>query len=118
MKAYQVHEYSENATFVPAEVAQPELRPGHVLIEVKATSLNPVDHLILTQDVGINPPLPAILHMDVAGVVSAVAEGTSGFAVGDEVYGCAGGLQSMAGPIDGALADTMLVDADLIAHKP
>jgi len=118
MKAYQVHEYSSDAKFVPAEVEQPQLKPGHVLIEVKATSLNPVDNKILTEDIGVNLPLPAILHMDVAGVITAVADDVNGFAVGDEVYGCAGGLQGMVGPIDGALADYMLADADLIAHKP
>lgn len=118
MKAYQVHEYSSDAKFVPAEVEQPQLKPGHVLIEVKATSLNPVDNKLLVEDIGLNLPLPAILHMDVAGVVSAVADDVTGFAIGDEVYGCAGGLQGMVGPIDGALADFMLADADLIAHKP
>ena len=118
MKAYQVHEYNENARFVAAEVERPQLKPGHVLIEVKATSLNPVDHKILVEEMPINPTLPAILHMDVAGVVSAVADDVSGFSVGDEVYGCAGGIQVAEGKIEGALADYMLADSRLIAHKP
>ncbi|CAI2716868.1 zinc-dependent alcohol dehydrogenase family protein [Nitrospina watsonii] len=118
MKAYRVHEYGESAQFVEDEVARPAVQPGHVLIETKATSLNPVDHKILTADLGINPELPAILHMDVAGVVVEVGAGVDDFQVGDEVYGCAGGLKGQAGNLNGALADFMLADANLIAKKP
>ncbi|MGP0566280.1 MULTISPECIES: zinc-dependent alcohol dehydrogenase family protein [unclassified Nitrospina] len=118
MKAYLVHEYGESAKFVEGEAAKPAVQPGHVLIETRATSLNPVDHKILTADLGINPDLPAILHMDVAGVVAEVGAGVSDFQVGDEVYGCAGGLKGQAGNLNGALADFMLADANLIAKKP
>ncbi len=118
MKAYLVHEYAENAEFEKAEAEKPVIKLGHILIDVKATSLNPVDHKILTSNLGINPDAPAILHMDVAGVVAEVGKDVKGFKVGDEVYGCAGGLQGEDGKIDGALADYMLADADLIAHKP
>jgi alcohol dehydrogenase len=38
----------------------------------------------------------------------------TGFAMGDEVYGCAGGLADL----QGALAEFMSADARLIAHKP
>ncbi|GAB4201704.1 MAG: zinc-dependent alcohol dehydrogenase family protein [Wenzhouxiangellaceae bacterium] len=118
MKAYVVNEYGEDARFSEAEWPTPTASPGHVVIEVKASSLNPVDHKLLTSDRGINPPPPAILHMDVAGVIAAVGEGVTDFQAGDEVYGCAGGLQGEAGRLDGALADFMLADADLIALKP
>ncbi|WP_328798116.1 zinc-binding dehydrogenase [Marinobacter nauticus] len=52
--------------------------------------------------------------MDFAGTIEAVGEGVSGFAPGDEVYGCAGGLADL----QGALAELMPADARLIAHKP
>lgn len=118
MQAYHVTEYSRQARFTPAEVSKPTLKPGHVIIKVKATSINPVDHKILIGDQGINPDLPAILHMDVAGAVTEVGADVEAFSPGDEVYGCAGGLKGAAGNIDGALADYMLADASLIAHKP
>ncbi|MEK9630032.1 MAG: zinc-dependent alcohol dehydrogenase family protein [Nitrospinota bacterium] len=118
MKAYRVHEYGKAAKFVEEEIDKPVIKPGHVLIEVKASSLNPVDHKLLTNNYGINPSLPATLHMDVAGVVTEVGEGVTKFKTGDEIYGCAGGLKGAAGNIDGALADFMLVDADLISLKP
>ena len=81
-------------------------------------SLNPVDHKILKGKVKINPALPGTLHMDVAGVITEVGEGVTAFKTGDEIYGCAGGLQGEAGNIEGALADFMLADSNLIALKP
>jgi NADPH:quinone reductase len=118
MKAFKVHEYGKGAKFIEQEVKKPETKPGHVLIEVKATSLNPVDHKLLKANLGINPALPATLHMDVAGIIVEVGEGVATFKVDDEVYGCAGGLQGEAGNIEGALADFMLADSHLIALKP
>ncbi|MCB1811304.1 MAG: zinc-binding dehydrogenase, partial [Candidatus Competibacteraceae bacterium] len=61
----------------------------------------------------------AVLHMDVAGTITAVADDVSSFRPGDQVYGCAGGLKTVAGEnLGGALAEFMLADANLIAHKP
>ncbi len=118
MKAYRVHEYGESAKFIEDEVEKPKAKQGHVVVEVKATSLNPIDHKLLKNDLGINPALPGTLHMDVAGVITEVGEGVTAFTTGDEIYGCAGGLQGKAGNIEGALADFMVVDSDLIALKP
>ena len=118
MKAYRVHEYGEAAQFIEDEVDKPESKQGHVLIEVKASSLNPIDHKLLRKDLGINPALPGTLHMDVSGVIIEVGDNITNFEVGDEVYGCAGGLKGMAGNIEGALADFMLADVNLIAQKP
>ena len=60
------------------------------------------------------PTLPAVLGMDFAGTVEAVGGEVASFNVGDEVYGCAGGL----GDLQGSLAEFMLADVRLIAHKP
>lgn len=118
MKAYRVHEYGKSAKFIEDEVGSPSIKQGHVVIEVKASSLNPVDHKIFKANLGINPELPATLHMDVAGVITEVGEGVTAFKTGDEVYGCAGGLKGEAGNIEGALAEFMLADSDLLALKP
>ena len=87
-----------------------------MLIRVAATSVNTVDTKIQTlgDQLAFAPALPAVLGMDVAGTIEGVGEGVSGFALGDEVYGCAGGL----GDLQGALATYMTADARLIAHKP
>jgi NADPH2:quinone reductase len=52
--------------------------------------------------------------MDFAGTVEAVGAGVKDFSIGDEVYGCAGGLADLPG----SLAEYMLADCNLIARKP
>ncbi len=114
MKAYLTRTYGPDARFEAAEIPVSQPASGQILIEVKASSLNPVDNMLLRQDLGMNPDLPAVLHSDVAGIVSAVGQGVSGFQTGDEVYACAGGFKGHGG----ALADFMVADARLVAHKP
>ena len=65
------------------------------------------------KELPLSPDTPAILGMDFAGTVEAVGEGVSGYSVGDEVYGCAGGLADLPG----TLAEYITADANLIAHK-
>jgi len=114
MKAYVTREYGADARLELAEVETTKPREGEILIAVKATSINPIDNKLLRHDLGFNPDLPAVLHGDVAGVVSAVGPGVKGFEIGDEVYACAGGFKGTPG----ALAEFMPADARLVAHKP
>ena len=116
MKAMVLNEYGENAEFQLTELPQPEVKAGHVLVRVAATSVNTVDTMIcqMGKELSISPDLPAVLGMDFAGTVAAVGDGVAGFVPGDEVYGCAGGLADL----QGTLAEYMLADARLIAHKP
>jgi NADPH:quinone reductase len=58
--------------------------------------------------------LPAVLGLDMAGVVEEVAAGVTAFKPGDEVYGMVGGV----GGVQGTLAEFVAADADLLAHKP
>ena len=116
MKAMVLSQYGDDAEFQLAELPEPSVEAGHVIVRVAATSVNTVDTMIrqLGQDLPLSPALPAVLGMDFAGIVEAVGEGVTDFALGDEVYGCAGGLADL----QGALAEHMLADARLIAHKP
>ncbi|MFS1983855.1 zinc-dependent alcohol dehydrogenase family protein [Vibrio breoganii] len=116
MKATIVREYGGVDAFEVAEVSKPEIKAGEVLVRVAATSVNTVDMMIREMGEGLpfSPKTPAILGMDFSGTIEAIGEGVSGFAVGDEVYGCAGGL----GELQGTLAEFMPADAKLIAHKP
>ncbi|MEM9376684.1 MAG: zinc-dependent alcohol dehydrogenase family protein [Pseudomonadota bacterium] len=117
MKAMILESYGTDATFVAAERDMPKAEVGEVLVKVAATSVNTVDTMIrqLGQDqLPLSPDLPAVLGMDFAGTIESIGEGVTGFKVGDEVYGCAGGLMAL----QGALAEYMPADARLIAHKP
>ncbi len=115
MKAQIIQSFGDPSVFQFKEISKPELIPGHVLIQVKASSVNPIDTKVRAGAVpAVAPEFPAVLHGDVAGLVSAVGEGVTEFKVGDEVFGCAGGFKGTGG----ALAEFMLADADLLAHKP
>ncbi|MBQ4812733.1 zinc-dependent alcohol dehydrogenase family protein [Pseudoalteromonas luteoviolacea] len=116
MKAMTINSFGSSDVFVETEVAKPEVSAGHVLIKIMASSVNTVDTMIreMGPALPLAPALPAILGMDFAGVVESVGEGVEGFQVGDEVYGCAGGLADL----QGTLAQYMVADANLIAHKP
>jgi NADPH2:quinone reductase len=115
VKAQIIQSFGDPSVFQLEEVSKPELKPGHVLIQVKASSVNPIDTKVRAGAVpAVAPEFPAVLHGDVAGLVSAVGEGVTEFKVGDEVFGCAGGFKGTGG----ALAEFMLADADLLAHKP
>ena len=115
MKAMVINSFGDASVFNQVELPMPEVISGSVLIKVAATSVNPVDYKIRKGKLpNLAPVFPVVLHGDVAGTIIAVGEGVDGFTVGDEVYGCAGGFHS----IQGALADFMLADAQLIAHKP
>lgn len=115
MKAQIINSFGKPTVFTLMDVPVPEIKPGHVLIKVHATSVNPIDCKVRSGAVAaIAPEFPAILHGDVAGTVEIVGEDVSQFKKGDEVYGCAGGFRGLGG----ALAEFMSVDAKLIATKP
>ncbi len=111
-----INAFGDSSQFTAAEVSKPKVESGHLVIKVAATSVNTVDTMI--RQMGTNlpfaPELPAILGMDFAGTVVEVGEGVNEFNIGDEVYGCAGGLADLKG----TLAEYMLADAKLVAHKP
>tara|TARA_R110001583_G_scaffold8952_2_gene42240 strand:- start:19350 stop:20339 length:990 start_codon:yes stop_codon:yes gene_type:complete len=117
MKAMIINEFGNSDVFTMADIDKPSVKAGHLVIKVMATSVNTVDTMIreMGEALGpIAPSLPGVLGMDFAGIIEEVGEGVSTFSVGDEVYGCAGGL----GELQGALGEYMLADSQLIAHKP
>ncbi len=116
MKAMILNEYGESAKFQSVELSSPTLKSGHVIVKIAATSVNTVDTMIqqMGQDLPFAPNLPAVLGMDFAGTITEISDDVAGFSVGDEVYSCAGGLADL----QGSLAEYMVVDAKLIAHKP
>lgn len=116
MKAMIVNQFGGPDVFELSDVEQPAVKAGHVLIRIKATSVNTVDTMIrqMGPDLPLSPPTPAILGMDFAGIIEDVGEGVTQYKVGDEVYGCAGGLADLPG----TLSEYIVADADLIAAKP
>jgi NADPH:quinone reductase-like Zn-dependent oxidoreductase len=103
---------------VPLQVRSlpvPVVRSGHVLVKVSAAGLNPLDVKIRAgMAEHARHPLPAVLGMDMAGVVEAVAPDVDAFSPGDEVFGLIGGVAG----VQGSLAQCVSVDAALLARKP
>lgn len=82
------------------ELPTPTPKPGEVLIDIKAASLNFPDLLIVQNKYQMKPPLPFVPGSEYAGVVSAVGEGVKHLKVGDSVACLSGtggfGTQTLA----------------------
>lgn len=115
MKSIVINEFGASNVFQQTTLPTPTIKPGHVLIKVMATSVNPLDYKIRKGIFpGMVPAFPMVLHGDVAGVIEQVGAGITDLSVGDEVYGNVGGLLELGG----ALSEYVLADANLIAKKP
>ncbi|MER6083000.1 zinc-dependent alcohol dehydrogenase family protein [Streptomyces sp. NPDC001833] len=113
MQALVLNEY--DTALEVTEIDTPEAGPGQVLVRTAASGVNPLDIKIRTGKAAhAKRVLPAVLGLDLAGVVETVGETVTGFAPGDEVYGLTGGV----GDLQGSLAEYAAVDAQLLAHKP
>jgi NADPH:quinone reductase len=106
---------SSNAAFRIAPMPRSQPLAGQVLVRIAASAVNPLDTKIRAgQAAHARQPLPAILGIDLAGLVEAVGDGVTAFRHGDEVFGMTGGV----GGLQGSLAEYAAVDADLLAPKP
>src|ERR1700761_8847918 len=104
-----------NGEFEIRSLPAPHPEPGHVLLRVEASCIHPLDTKIRAGKAPhAKQPLPAVLGLDMAGVVEEVALGGTAFRPGDEVYGMVGGV----GGLQGTLAEMVMANADLIALKP
>ncbi|MEM6361658.1 MAG: zinc-dependent alcohol dehydrogenase family protein [Bacteroidota bacterium] len=116
MKTVTLSSYGENVHFELVEKAKPTPSKEQVLIKISASSVNTVDTMIrkLGKELPFAADTPAILGMDFAGVIEAVGNEVKGLAIGDKVYGCAGGLSNL----QGTLAEYIAADSRLVAKKP
>ena len=118
MKAIQIKKYGSNDVVEVNETASaPSLSSGKILVDIKASGVNPVDWKIREGYMQQIMPLqfPSTLGMDFSGVVKQVEEDAhSDFKQGDEVYGQA----SIFSGGSGAFAELALASKDSIAHKP
>ncbi len=113
MKALVLESF--NAPYQVKEIDKPVAGKGQVLVKVEASGVNPLDMKIKKgQAAHAQVKLPAILGIDMAGVVETVGEGVTAFKPGDEVYGMTGGV----GENQGSPAEYAAVDTNLLAVKP
>lgn len=104
-----------DAPFRLTEVDRPRPGKGEVLVRIHASGVNPLDAKIRAGVAAhARHPLPAILGIDLAGIVEEVGDGATRFRKGDAVYGMTGGVAG----VQGSLAEYAAVDEDLLALKP
>jgi NADPH:quinone reductase-like Zn-dependent oxidoreductase len=108
--AFTEHGGPEAEAFV--ELPRREPGPGRLEVAVRAAGVNPIDW---KRRSGLTPPgqpvtgFPVVFGNEVAGVVTRVGDGVTGWAPGDEVLG---------NPLDGGYAEYALLPAATAAHKP
>ena len=90
MKALLCTELGSLEKLAVRDVPPPRPGPGQVLVEVRASSLNFPDVLMVQGLYQLKPPLPFAPGTELAGVVKALGENVTGFGVGDRVLGFCG----------------------------
>jgi NADPH2:quinone reductase len=91
------------------DVASPEARPGHAVVQVKACGVNFPDVLIIEDRYQFKPPRPFSPGGEVSGIVKAVGDGVTNVKVGDRVFANAG---------SGGMAEEMAVEASRLVKMP
>lgn len=98
-----------------SRIRVPTPAPGHVLVKIHATSVNPKDLALRSGRLIIRKPMPHILGADLAGEIEAVADNVTGWQVGARVLACS---EALGGEINGGYAEFCAVPADQLIALP
>lgn len=86
MRAVMINQWCDPETLTVSEHPAPRLTPGTVRVEVHAAGVNFADGLIVRGKYQEKPPFPFAPGFEIAGIVTEVAAGACGVAVGDRVF--------------------------------
>ncbi|WLV24608.1 NADP-dependent oxidoreductase [Aciduricibacillus chroicocephali] len=113
MKAIVIEQYGGEEQLIDKDLPKPEINENQVLIEMHATSINPIDWKLREGHLKdfIKLDFPIILGWDAAGVISEVGSKVTQFKVGDEVF-------ARPAMENGTYAEYVAVDENLVALKP
>ena len=117
MKAAQINTYGGDEVIeINKNAPRPTITQGHLLIEVYAAGVNPVDWKIREGYMRQIVPLkfPATLGGDFSGIVAEVGRDVSGFKKGDGIFGQA----SITRGGSGSFAEFATADVSILANKP
>jgi alcohol dehydrogenase len=121
MKALVLRKHGslEELEVVP-DYPMPAAVEGHVVIRVRASSFNYHDVFTVRGMPGIKVPLPVVIGLDMAGEISALWPGVTGWKAGDRVL--VNPLNKKKGlmgeMLDGGMAEYCLVAADQLVAMP
>ncbi len=116
MRALEYDRYGGLEVLVSREVPVPRLRPGELLVRVRAAALNPKDALVRKGRFKAISGLsfPKRVGLDFAGEVAALGVGVTGYAIGARVFGALEELTATRG----TLADYMACRPEELARAP
>lgn len=114
MKAIVIENYGSAEQLIEKDMPMPKINDDQVLLELKATSVNPVDWKAREGYMKEAMPLefPVILGWDAAGIVKETGKNVTNFQPGDAVFA------RPATNARGTYAEYTAVDAHLLAKKP
>ncbi|MCE7790945.1 NADP-dependent oxidoreductase [Salipaludibacillus sp. CUR1] len=114
MKAIMIDNYGSRQELKEREIDTPSLKESQVLVELHATSINPIDWKVREGYLKEMLPFdfPIILGWDAAGVVIETGSRVTDFKVGDRVFSRPDTTR------EGTYAEYAAVDAHLLAHMP
>ncbi|MCD1025647.1 NADP-dependent oxidoreductase [Enterococcus sp. SMC-9] len=113
-RAIVINQYGGSEGLQEENVKLPALKEDQVLVQVQATSINPIDWKLregYLQQM-FDWEFPIILGWDVAGIISAVGENVTDWQIGDRVFA------RPATTRFGTYADYAIVDTNLLAKIP
>ncbi len=116
MKAFYSKKYGGIETMEFGELPNPKIKNKEVLVEVKASSINPVDWKVRNGMMRFisGGSFPKIYGVDFAGTISEIGSGVKNFQKGDRVYGR---IPVMFGK-QGAHAELASVAEENLRHIP
>lgn len=110
MRAFVCHALSDDLSGTGLqEIAVPEPGAGEVLVQIKAASVNFPDILMCQGKYQFKPDPPFVPGLDCAGMIVALGEGVTDWAIGDEIVG---------GARLGGFAEFAVLSAGAIQKKP
>jgi len=114
LKAVMIENYGGIDELKYTEIDKPSLKDNDVLIEIAATSVNPVDWKIREGYLKgmLQYDFPFVLGLDAAGTIKEVGKKVTKFRVGDKVFTRPDITRN------GTYAEYVAVDENLVAKKP
>lgn len=114
MQAIVIQRYGPPSVLTTVEIDRPQPRSDEVLVQVHASSVNPVDWKVRAGGMKLllRQPFPLRLGCDFAGIITEVGSQVTQFQAGDAVYGQTGIWQR------GAYAEWLTIAPTQLALKP
>ena len=113
MKASYIEQHGGPDIQIYGDLPDPVAGPGEVIVDIHAATVNAADAKVRAGGTyGELDSFPYILGRDFSGVVSALGDGVTDFAVGDAVFGACDRGQ------EGTYAEKIAMKAAIIAKKP